>query len=160
MANTDGGTLTLRSFAQLSGPHQRAVVLKSQGATHEIVAQTLQDEFQLTTTKNTVNQWFASGGLLEQALNETKEKLAEEGLREARLVLKRASLPAAVTLVRLLNDPNPLIQLRASMAILNKYIPDRQIVPTEHIENDLPEELSEIADRIMIGSTEAIAVGS
>lgn len=154
MANTDGGMTVIRSFAQFSSRYQRAITLKSQGFTHQSIALTLQQEFGINCSHNTVNQWFAVGGLLEQALSEYNERVATESLRQANLLIRRASLPAAATLVRLLGDPNPKIQLQAAESILKKVFP-KGIGGDEVTENeeDLPQELLAVAENIVTQTT-------
>lgn len=149
MSNTDGGTLQLRSFAQLSVRNQRAVVLKSQGIRHADIALRIEDEFGTSCSPNTINQWFATGGLLEQALTDYNEQLAAYSLSEAKNLLKRATMPAVITIIRLLNHPDPRIQLKSAQIILNKYIPDRQISETlQEKEEELPDELIIVANSL------------
>ena len=152
MANTDGGMVTIRSFAQFSSRYQRAIILKSQGFRHLDIAHKLHREFGINCSHNTVNQWFAVGGLLEQALAEYNERVASESLRQADLLIRRASLPAAATLVRLLNDPNPYIQLRAAESILNKVFPKGVGTRSTTIqeEEELPPELVLEAEKLIM----------
>lgn len=144
MANTDGGTLQLRSFAQLSVRNQRVVVLKSQGVRHVDIALTVENEYGTSCSPNTINQWFATGGMLEQALTDYNEQLATYSLSEAKNLIKRATMPAIITIIKLLNHPDPRIQLKAAQIILNKYIPDRQAV------GSLPEKEVELPDELVI----------
>lgn len=152
MANTDGGMAVIRNFAQFSSRYQRAITLKSQGVRHESIALILKQEFGQSCSRNTVNQWFAVGGLLEQALAEYNERIASESLRQADLLIRRAALPAAATLVRLLNDPNPNIQLRAAESILNKVFPKgvETYSVTAKQEEELPPELALEAEKLIL----------
>lgn len=145
------GEIVLRSFPQLSGQYQKAVMLKSQGIKHKDIAEQLRAEFNITCSHNTVNQWFSSGGILEQAYNDYNERLADESLLQAQELLKQATLPAVAKLVQLMDDPHPMVRLRASQAILGKYIPDRQSVDIQNPfdDEDLPPELLELANSIV-----------
>ena len=151
MANTDGGTALILNFVQFSSRYQRAIALKSQGVRHQDIAHTLHREFGTSCSHNTVNQCFAVGGLLEQALAEYNERVASESLRQADLLIKRAALPAAATLVRLLNDPNPNIQLRAAESILNKVFPKGVEIRNTGVqeEEELPPELMLEAEKLI-----------
>lgn len=132
---------TFRSFTQLPEFQQRIVVLKSQGLRHQDITQLIHDEFGATCSKNTINQYFAAGGALEQALDEYNTMSADEWLLEARTQAKLYSKKAIDTLAEL-TEPNftPMVRLNAARALANKYLPDGQPDTRDEQQNDdLPE---------------------
>lgn len=148
MANSNTALATFRSFAQLSGPQQYAVNLKARGVMHKEIASRLGVEYGIACSHNTVNQWFAAGGNLEQALNEYLERIADESLKEAKTLVKLATKPAIETIVYIMrHSPSDLARLRAAQIILNKYIPDGQRAGVGAHDDELPEELAEAMDR-------------
>lgn len=131
----------LRNFTQLPKYQQRIVVLKSQGLRHRDITKLIYDEFGASCSKNTINQYFAAGGALEQALDEYNTMYADEWLREARTEAKRYSKKAIETLAEL-TEPGyaPMVRLNAAKALANKYLPDgQQDVYDLQQNDDLPE---------------------
>lgn len=135
------------SFPQLSLKYQRAVVLKSEGRTHVAIAETLTLELGASCSPNTVNQWFAAGGMLERAVAEYNEQLAHASVRAAQLALQMAALPAVVTLVQLLEDDDPGVRLRAALAILDRTL-SRTVSSEPGRVTQLPPELAESMDAV------------
>lgn len=140
---------TLPSFSVLKGHERAAVVLKSEGKTVEQIVANINDEFALTYTVRGVGEWFQAGGRLEQALIEYNEALAVASLRDARQLIKRASRSAAATLIKGLNNPDPRVANDAAKSLLNKYIPDRQVISDSMTEEELPEELANAGDALL-----------
>lgn len=156
MANPDStNTAELPAFTVLKGHQRRAVILRYEGKTYAQIANNINDEFALDYAERTVGEWFMAGGVLEQAYHELLDLMAKQSLQEARSALKLGAKAAANTLLKKLTSNDEKVQVRAAMAILNKYIPDKQVVmDAPETEDDLPEELSKIADEIATGGTD------
>lgn len=132
---------TFRSFTQLPEYQQRIVVLKSQGLRHRDITKLVHDEFGASCSKNTINQYFAAGGALEQALDEYNIMSADEWLLEARTQAKRYSKKAIDTLAELTKpEYMPMVRLNAAKALANKYLPDgQQDAHDAQHDDDLPD---------------------
>jgi hypothetical protein len=155
MANSDNPTTVLRSFAQLSARYQQAVVLKAQGQHHEAIASALTAEFGGSCSRNTVNQWFAAGGLLEQAYMEYSAQLADQALKEAKQIARRFSKTAIAIMVELMGPTHePTVRLNAAKALANKYVPDRQLVFDKSlVDENIPADLIDEGERILQEAT-------
>lgn len=142
---------TFRSFTQLPEFQQRIVVLKSQGLHHQNIAKRVAHEFGVSCSKNTINQYFAAGGTLEQALSEYNAMTADEWLREARTQAKLYSKVAIETLAELI-EPRypPMVRLNAAKALANKYLPDGQ-KDNDHERRDegLPDHVREVLNTLL-----------
>lgn len=145
-------TKDLPSFSSIKGHERRAVILRAEGRTYAQVTANINDEFALDYAEPSVREWFVAGGRLEQAYNDFVEAQATAALREARQTIKRASNAAAATLVSLLKPgQDPRLQLDAAKSILNKYLPDKQIVLDAEGEDELPDELADVGDDVLDG---------
>lgn len=154
MANPDStNTSELPSFTVLKGHERRAVILKGEGKTNEQIAAHVNNEFALSYSDRTVQEWFAPGGRLEQALMEYNEALAAVALQEARNLIKRGTKAAAAVLVdQLKPGKDEGIRQGAAKALLNKYVPDKQqMLDSSYEEEELPEELAAVADSLKGG---------
>lgn len=137
-------------FHALKGYERRAVILRYEGKTYNQIANNVNDEFATTYAERTVGDWFMAGGRLEQAYHELMDAMAAQSLKEARQTIKLASRLAAGALVDQLRSANePQIRQGAAKALLNKYIPDKQVVlDGPGLEEDLPAELVEAGSKI------------
>lgn len=139
----------LPGFSVIKGHERRAVILRAEGKTIEQITAHINNEFALEYAVRTVQEWFGPGGRLEQAHNEYNEAMAEQSLRAGRQIIKKATSAAAANLVRKIASADDRVSLDASKALLNKYVPDKQVQLTgEHTERDLPPEIAKIADEI------------
>ncbi len=135
-------TSELATFSSLKDHERRAVILKSQGKTGEQITNHINDMYALTYAIETVKAWFFAGGKLEQAYAEYNEAQALIALKEARQLIKKASTAAAANMIQKMKSSDDAVSLRASAMLLNKYIPDKQVVLDKaEAESDLPEEL-------------------
>lgn len=150
MANPDSTNASeLPSFTVLKGHERRAVILKGEGKTNAQIAAHINNEFTLEYSDRTVQEWFIPNGRLFQALMEFNEAQAALSLKEARQLIKKATRGAAATLISQLANPDAHIAQGAAKALLNKYIPDKQIqLDNTFQEEDLPEELAAVADAL------------
>lgn len=156
MAKDSTNTRELPSFSALKDSDRRAVILKSEGKTNDQVTAHINNEFALDYSVRTITEWFQPAGKLKQAYDEYNEALALTSLAEARQLIKRATKGAAANLIKKINSPDDSVSLRASMALLNKYIPDKQVMLDKDFkEEDLPPELAAIADSLGGGSDES-----
>lgn len=152
MANPNStNTSELPGFTTLRGAERSAVMLRYEGKTYAQIANNINDEFGTTYVERTVNDWFIAGGKLEAAYHELLDAMAAQSLKEARQTIKRASNAAAGVLVDQLRSTNdPLIRQNAAKALLNKFVPDKQVVlDGPGLDEDLPVELAERANEIV-----------
>lgn len=149
-ANSDStNTSDLPSFSVLKGHERRAVVLKSEGKTNAQIAAHINNEFTVDYSDRTVQEWFIANGRLFQAMTEYNEAQAIISLQQARQLIKKSSSAAAATLIRQLNSPDEKIAQGAAYRLLNKYIPDKQIMLGDSPdEEQLPDELAAVADSL------------
>jgi hypothetical protein len=139
-------TSELPSFSVLKDSERRAVILKGEGKSNPQIAAHINDEFAQSYSERTVQEWFVAGGRLEQAYSEFQEAKAHLALQEARQIIKIATKAAAANMISKINSPDDRVSLDASRHLLNKYIPDRQIISdSPEPESDLPEELQAAA---------------
>lgn len=149
MAKDSTNTSTLPSFSALKDSERRAVILKSEGKINEQITAHINDEFALDYSVRTITEWFQPAGKLKQAYDEYNEALALTSLAEARQLIKRASKGAVTNLIAKIKSPDDSVSLRASMALLNKYIPDKQVMLDKDFkEEELPSELAAYADSL------------
>jgi hypothetical protein len=121
VANSDSAFGEFPRFAQLSGPHRYAVLLKAYHVRHRDIARYIEEEFGVKYSRYTINQYFAAGGLLEQAHADIRDLMADEWVAEARQLAKFYSKDAMETLGELIEPAMPpKIRMAASMVILNK----------------------------------------
>lgn len=142
-------TTEFPSFTSLKLHQRRAVILRAEGKTIAQITAHINNEFVLTYSEITVKEWFHAGGKLEQAYNEYIEADAAMSLKQARLAIKRASKNAVATVLDQMRSPDGRLALDAAKTILNKYVPDRQVVhdgPED--DGDIPDELTNIANAI------------
>ncbi len=148
-------TSELPSFSVLKGYQRRAVILRYEGKTHEQIANNINDEFAMDYVPRSVGEWFMAGGKLEAAYHELLDLMAKQSLQEARQAIKLASKAAATTLIKRMASNDERVSVRAAQALLNKYIPDKQVVlDGPEADDDLPEELSKLADEIATGGAD------
>lgn len=144
--NNETNIKELPGFSSIKTHERRAIILKSEGKTIAQITAHINDQFALTYAEDSVAEWFYAGGRLEQAFAEFNEAQALVSLQEARQLIKKASKAAAANMVAKIASPDDRVSLDASRHLLNKYIPDRQIVSdTPAAEEDLPEELKAAA---------------
>lgn len=154
MATQDAtNTKPFKTFLNLDGPEQMAIVLKSEGRMYEEIIADINREFGRQYSLQTLKWWFMAGGKLEQAYLDYLEELGNEAVREAKLLIRRGTRAAASTLIQKLTSKDERVQVRAATGLLNKYVPDKQITIIEDGvgDDDLPEELSDKADSIVTG---------
>jgi HEAT repeat protein len=85
-------------------------------------------------------------------MTEFNEAQAIVSLQQARQLIKKSSSAAAATLIRQLNSPDEKIAQGAAYRLLNKYIPDKQVMLGDGFEEEtLPEELAAVADSLREG---------
>jgi hypothetical protein len=145
-------TSELPAFSTIKDHEKRAVILKAEGKTMEQVTAHINNEFVLEYSVSSVKEWFYAGGRLEQAYSEYLEASAHIALKETRLLIKRASKAAAANMIAKINSPDDRVSLDASRHLLNKYVPDRQIVSdAPEPETDLPDELQAVANSLREG---------
>ncbi len=150
MATSDEtNTSELPSFSVLKGHERRAVILKGEGKSVAQITAHINDEFALNHSERTVQEWFTPSGRLIQAMTEFSEAQAHLSLQEARQLIKKASKAAAANMISKINSQDDRVSLDASRHLLNKYIPDRQIISdSPEAEADLPEELQAAASAL------------
>lgn len=142
-------TSALPSFSALKGHERRAVILKAEGKTNGQIAAHINNEFILDYADRTVQEWFVANGRLYQAMTEYNEAQAIISLQQARQLIKKSSSAAAATLIRQLNSIDEKVAQGAAWRLLNKYIPDKQVVFTDSPEDEeLPDELAAVADSL------------
>lgn len=136
----------LPSFSVLKDSERRAVILKGEGKSAAQITAHINDEFAQSYTERTVAEWFYAGGRLEQAYSEFQEAKAHLALQESKQLIKIATKAAAANMIAKINSPDDRVSLDASRHLLNKYIPDRQIISdSPEQEADLPDELQDAA---------------
>lgn len=147
MATKDETNISeLPSFSVIKGHERRAVILKAEGKTVAQITAHINDEFAQTYSDRTVQEWFVVGGRLEQAMSEYNEAQAHLALKEAKQLIRKATKAAAANMIAKIASPDDRVSLDASRHLLNKYIPDRQIVAdAPEAEADLPDELQAAA---------------
>lgn len=150
MATKDAtNTSNLPAFSSIKGHERRAVILRAEGKSYQQITSHINNEFVLDYAEITVREWFYAGGRLEQAYAEYLEAEAHMSLQEARSLIKRATKVAASNMIRKIGSSDERISLDASRHLLNKYIPDRQIVAdSPEQEADLPDELKAAAEAV------------
>lgn len=145
-------TSELPSFTTIKGHERRCVILRAEGKTYEQITAHINNEFALDYAVSTVKEWFFAGGRLEQAYQEYLEADAMLALKETKRIIKRASRAAAANLIQKIGSHDERVSLDASKALLNKYVPDKQIVmDTPEAEAELPPELQEVANALREG---------
>ena len=153
--NDSTNTSELPAFTTIKDHEKRAVILKAEGKTMEQVTAHINNEFVLDYSVSSVKEWFYAGGRLEQAYSEYLEASAHIALKETRLLIKRASKAAAANMISKINSQDDRVSLDASRHLLNKYVPDRQIVSdAPEPESDLPDELQAVASSLREGDDE------
>lgn len=149
----------LASFSVIKDYERRAVILRSEGRTYDVIANHINSEYALEFSERTVRDWFGVNGRLEQANMEYNEAQAHLALSEARQLIKKASKAAAANMISKINSPDDRVSLDASRHLLNKYIPDRQVVSdSPEQEQDLPEELQAAATALKEAEDEPTGV--
>lgn len=144
------GTSKVPSFSSIKAYERRAVILRGQGQPYEVIKEHINAEFALNYKEPTVREWFIAGGKLEQAYHEYNTAMAEQSLKEAKQVLLRAQRAAATGIVGQFTNPDPRVAQKAMLSVLNKYIPDKQIMLEGPVQDsDLPPELGEEGDKII-----------
>lgn len=120
----------LPAFSSIKAFERKAIILKSEGHTMDVVTAHVNDMYALNYTADTLRSWFWAGGRLEQAWLEYNDHLSEVTLREARHAIKQHSLKAVNRLIKVVDKEGAEDRdaIRASATILNKYIPDKQLV--------------------------------
>lgn len=142
-------------FSALKGYQRRAVILRYEGKTYAQITANINDEFATTYAERSVADWFVAGGQLEVAYHEFMDAMAAQSLKEARQNIKLGSRAAATTLIAKLKSGDEAIQVRAALGLLNKFIPDKQVVlDGPGLEEDLPAELADLGDVIAAGGTD------
>ena len=148
------GTKNLPSFLELKPHEQYSVVQKAEGKKYEEIVAGIKAEFNLDYKVSSLNWWFAAGGRLEQAYLDYLEKLGDESVKAGKQIIRRSTRAAATKVLEIMaKSTDERIQLQAAFGLLNKYVPDKQqIINTPGGEDDeLPEELQEKADDIVLG---------
>lgn len=121
MANSDSSLSEFPRFAQLSGPHRLMVLLRVFHVRYHDISAIVEQEYGRKYSRYTINQYFAAGGLLEQAYADIRELMANEWVAEARRLAKLYSKDAMETIGELMEPAKPpRIRMAASMAMLNK----------------------------------------
>lgn len=142
----------LPQFSVLRPFEQMAVTLKAGGSTHEQIKNTINAEFGLDYGVRGVEEWFRSGGRLEQAYLEYNGAIADRAIKEARSAIKKAAPKAVDTLVEILGKGYETpSRVAAAKALLNKYIPDRQVISEGDDGEDVPDELGRAGDKVLTG---------
>ncbi len=137
------------SFKQLNEFERRAVIMRSEGKQYQVIANHINANYGMHYSERTVREWFNAGGRLEQAHSEYNEAQAVINLKEARQLIRKAQKVAAINMISKINSSDETISLRASQLLLNKYIPDKQLVlDAPEAETDLPEELIDAANAV------------
>lgn len=157
MATSDEtNTSELPAFSRIKAFEQRAVVLKAEGQTVDVITNQVNAEFNLSYKPISVREWFYAGGRLEAAFHEYNDKLAEIAIKEARQEIKKSTKLAADTIIELMGeDFDAKVRLGAGKTILAKYIPDKQVVlGPEDDSDDLPGALGDQGDEVVTGGGE------
>lgn len=133
----------LQSFRALKQSEQRAVVLRYEGKSYPQIAANISDDFAKDVSERTVRDWFVAGGRLEGAYHEFLDAMAAQSFHQAKQTLLRGQDIAAQNMVRKIASGDDRVSLDASKAVLNKFIPDRQVMlEGPAAVDDLPAELS------------------
>lgn len=142
-------TKELPAFSSTKAHEQMAISMRAEGKTYQEVTNTINAEFNLAYKVNSVMEWFYSGGRLEAAYLEYLAAYADQSLKMARLKIKSLQTKAADTLEDLLGSHVPSnVRQQAARTVLNKFIPDRQIV-SDNDKDDIPPEIGAAGDSVM-----------
>ena len=151
--NSTDKTKQLPTYSTLKVHEQLAVQLRAEGQSYKAVVEQIQVDYDLTYKEGSVREWFMAGGRLEIAYYEYLEFAADEAVRQAKLKIKQLSKTAADKLENLMNDKNTADNIveRAARTVLNKYIPDRQVIIDESKADDLPSVIGDAGDEAITG---------
>lgn len=139
----------LPAFSALKRFEQMAVTLKADGRTNEQIMNMVNNEYEMAYKLQTVKEWFYTNGRLYPAYLEFNDMLAEQAVHNAKQRLKRLSETAVDTLEITMSDTfEGSVRERSARTILNKYIPDRQVIMDTAPVDDLPEDIRKRADVI------------
>jgi hypothetical protein len=141
----------LPTYSLLKAHEQLAIALRSEGQPYKAVVAQIEVDYNLVYKEQGIREWFMAGGRLEQANNEYLEFLADESVKQAKLHIKRLSTKASDVLEKLMDDKDTAdnIKERAARTVLNKYIPDRQIIVDENKKDDLPGAIAAAAEGVL-----------
>lgn len=147
MANPNSThTKPLPSYIRLSNPERLAVEMRANGRAYEDIIAAMNHYFGFERSYEAVRDWFRPGiGRLTQALDQYRDIMLRESMRETLMMEMRASVPAVVTLVKLLEHPKANIQLKAAIALLELAFPYGMDGPAISLpkEFELPSELDD-----------------
>lgn len=130
----------LAHFSSLNSPDKDCVRWRYDGKTYQEISDLLLVEHDFKRSKEGVRSCFGPDGRLEQALSEYRETIADAALDEAKTLARRLSKTAILTMGELMNDKHAdNIRLGASVAIANKYVPDKQVFVDGGHETNLPD---------------------
>lgn len=156
------GDNEFQRFATLKEFERTAILLRSAGKSWAEIVATINAQFGLTYAETTVRLWFTPGGNLEGAYDEYNDLMAEQALKNAKKMAKRAAEVSITTMVEMQTDKHEdRIRLDAAKALANKYIPDRQVQVNEPGgADDLPPELIAAGEAIVNGQSDDAPEGS
>jgi hypothetical protein len=148
-------TSELPAFSSLKAFEQMAIILKCEGQPADKIANMINAEYNLTYKMMTIREWFWADGRLFQAYHEYNTWHADQVVNEAKLLIKKSTGQAAQTLVDLL-DPKIESSVRhnAGKTLLNKFIPDRQVILDPNKVDELPTALAKAGDDVVTGGEE------
>lgn len=155
--SNETATSAVRQFSSLTAPDRRSVEMKVNGNSTKQISAMLQQEFDITRTDRSVREWFAPGGRLEQPYLEVCERLAQESVRDAKLLIRRGARTAAAKLIELVANGSETTQLRAAQSLAAKYLARESgyFDPDE----DLPPQLvNEGEDDLMLEMTQTLTI--
>lgn len=141
----------LPTYSTLKAHEQLAIQLRSEGMKYKDIVGQLKTDYNLVYKEASLREWFMAGGRLEIAYNEFLEFLAEESVKQAKLKIKQLSSKAVDKLEALLDDDNTADNIveRTARTILNKYIPDRQVIIDETKADELPPAIGDAGDDVL-----------
>jgi len=149
--NTTDKNKQLPTFSTLKVHEQLAIQLRSEGQGYRSIVDQLKVDYDLQYKEGTLREWFMAGGRLEVAYYEYLDFAADESVKQAKLKIKQLSLKAANKLETLMDskDTADNIVERAARTVLNKYIPDRQVIIDEAAADEIPSAISDAGDKVL-----------
>lgn len=169
MATKD--TTGVKQFAQFSSLkkwEQQLILMRVDEVSFDECAEVLRQDFNKKHDASYLRALLSGTGRLYAAYMEINESMAQEGVRQAKLLAQKTSLTAITvlsqvamgTVERVYKDKRtgkmkvraqPVAvkeRVAAARALANKYVPDRQIVETTDRSDLIPDDIKPKADKI------------
>lgn len=143
----------LPTFSTLKNHERLAIQLRSEGQSYKSIVEQIKIDYDLQYKEGTLRDWFMAGGRLENGYYEYVEWSADESVKQAKLKIKRLTSVAADKLEGLMTskDTADNIVERAARTVLNKYVPDRQVILDENNADEIPSAIGDAGDEVLTG---------